>query len=1185
MDFTKFICVMEDFFTNEDWVLFKRLYLNELYLFSTEGIVQKQNSSSRAYSHVYKIANESAKKSNYRMTLRLNKEGSHLSNIAKSDVDNGIDEFDNFIRYASSPQNVLKGEEGDTGTEEERDTGIEVILSLVKQLNNLNNSPVRPDTVLAALGRSETIVLNIIEKYFGLDPQELLTAAEKEKVKDAGKYGVIACLFNKILRLYYLLEHLLNPLSVLKDCRNTTHPKPGELYSTYKISSGEPSNELAKFIVFTFIWIIIICRKTIVSLIYSEIAFLPAVINKKEKETEVAFERRKQSEEDQNKSRVETLKKVLLNEALEYKSFKPGMNLHVKVIGAKPQSIEWTLKDDKVDRKINETKMLEAPDCKDVTIPGVFRYDDITIKVTTSDQGSKEFNCTIPNPCTVAKESIITLHYPYQQYKVEITVDDGNQITEEETAKLPVPDDTVTLDITSDLECSMTIPGVVQNCTVARNGNVTLRIPKGRHEITLTAKDNPSYVMTREVDLTCDTAVKDMLFAKEVRNHSEWWKTALQNIVVLKKTFCDGDNKFVLWDKTVDLPVYFCKCYNENGFGKCETGFSGNLFYVKEETGCYRYYDLTNNNDNILSGHLFTFAEKRRQCCEFTGYRGKGDALVIDKDGKELYRIFESKDWNESLIGLYEDFINKFEFSDGWAAMLKPDGTIVFINEDWMEDNESTYPFDSAYYPVFHDGWCAVKNGDGDYLFLRDMTSCIKTDNNKYDLLQPVIVKDNWACISKTKNLYQIINPNSGEYLLSEAFQFIESSHGLFKIKLEDRWAILDSNLKDWVFPDTRLNDKVRFSTGEYHIITKDFFIQKGLNESDGDKFVYICVPNKLLGADFKGFSLIYDSVHPSSANFIAVKKHDKKWFVFDAKGNEHLTGYDDFIYYKEGIFVIEKDGVHECWKAVGDKLFNICKAEWAFIDKDELFIYNTSVLPHIKDKKKDFAKLRQFKVTPTENSWNLLQIHDWNIEKSVHTINPFLSYAKDVHNVKEMEDSIAKISSGHEIDDFYRHGNLWIADDDEKKMIFSNSWKLLMDECDEITSVSDNLYYVTNNDNAYFIDDTGKRTISIFYRKIRPITNGFAAVYATAWGFVQINDGSIKEICVRKYSEVKDFSKEGYAMVYKENEGWGLIDGKGTLVVECKYDEVDDFKIECDYTSARINDSWMIISKDGIEV
>lgn len=32
---------MEGFFTNEDWVLFKRLYLNELYSFSTEGIVQK----------------------------------------------------------------------------------------------------------------------------------------------------------------------------------------------------------------------------------------------------------------------------------------------------------------------------------------------------------------------------------------------------------------------------------------------------------------------------------------------------------------------------------------------------------------------------------------------------------------------------------------------------------------------------------------------------------------------------------------------------------------------------------------------------------------------------------------------------------------------------------------------------------------------------------------------------------------------------------------------------------------------------------------------------------------------------------------------------------------------------------------------------------------------------------------
>lgn len=1141
---------MEKSFTDQDWVEFKRLYLDDLYLFAIKGKVQPDKGDNPGQYHtIYDVANfeqevtsgenaegqdvasgENAKVENKPVSLRLslNTKDGYLKNITKSDIDNAIDAFKHFIRYAATHA---------------------VKKSLLDYIKILNSTEVITFMVDAAVRQAENVTKNIIEKYFGLNPEKLL-----EEKKEKERFNQLEYLFREILGIYY---PQYSPLYVLRIFRNKMMHIDG-----IEINEGEESREVIKFFIFTYIWVIAICRKILISLLSSDCELYRPM-----------------------KSKYELKQKLLDNldkiQGYRYNEFRPGMDMQIKVLKAEPKSIFWKL------RKKDEYRQIQAPDveCGKYVIPGVFRYENIIIKVESTNGDSKEFECTISKKYTVAKEGYITLDFEYGTYNIDLCATEEYHIIEEETAKLPVPDDTVTLDITSDLECSMTIPGVVQNCTVARNGNVTLRIPKGRHEITLTAKDNPSYVMTRGVDLTCDTAVKDMLFAKEVRNHSEWWKTALQNIVVLKKTFCDGDNKFVLWDKTVDLPVYFCKCYNENGFGKCETGFAGNLFYVKEETGCYRYYDLTNNNDKILSGHLFTFAEKRRQYCEFTGYRGKGDALVIDKDGKELYRIFESKDWNESLIGLYEDFINKFEFSDGWAAMLNPDGKIVFINEDWMEDKESTYPFDSAYYPVFHNGWCAVKNGDGDYLFLRDMTSCIKADNNKYDLLQPVIVKDNWACISKTKNLYQIINPNSGEYLLSEAFQFIESSHGLFKIKLEDRWAILDSNLKDWVFPDTRLNDKVRFSTGEYHILTKDFFIQKGLNESDGDKFVYICIPNKLLGADFKGFSLIYDSVHPSSANYVAVKDYDGKWSVFDAKGNEHLTGYDDFMYYKEGIFVIEKDGVHECWKAVGDKLFNICKAEWAFIDKDELFIYNTSVLPHIKDKKKDFAKLRQFKVTPTENSWNLLQIHDWNIEKSVHTINPFLSYAKDVHNVKEMEDSIAKISSDHEIDDFYRHSNLWIADDDEKKMIFSNSWKLLMDECDEITSVSENLYYVTNNGKAYFMDDTGTGIISIFYRIVRPIVNGFAAVYATAWGFVQINGGSIKEICVREYSEVKDFSKEGYAMVYKKNEGWGLIDSRGDLVVNCSYDEVEDFKNGCGYTSVRIGDSWKIIGKDGIEV
>lgn len=1162
---------MEKSFTDQDWVEFKRLYLDDLYAFAIKG---KVSADEMDYNTVHRVANfnyqkvqektsnenaegqevasgENAKVKNpsVYLSLNLNEKDGGLKNITKSDIDNAIDAFHHFITKPTDASLTNK------------------LMRFIKKLNS--KEVIDHSMVDSAFADAETVTDNIIDKYFGLNLKALLGEENRDDY-----FNQLEFLFRQILGLYY---NASSPLYVLRWCRHSMHTNEG---CRPEIREGDQSREIIKFYIFTYIWVIAICRKILISLLSSDCELYYHPMRKNDKNDNSKYIKEKAASLN---SKSEFKQKLLDNleniQGHRYNEFRAGMNLQINVLKAKPKDIFWKL------REKDEYRQIQTPDaeCGKYVIHGVFRYENIFIKVNTPNGDYKEFKCTIPE-FTVSKEGSITLNFEYGTYIIDLCRAEEDHITPKETAKQPVPDDKVTLVVKSDLECRMTVPGVEGDYVVARNGNVTLRIPKGRHEVTLIAKNNVNYLYKTQIDAVHDTSLK-VSFTEEVASHSEWWKTDLQNIVVLKKSFSDED-KFVLWDKTVDLPVYICKCYNENGFGKCETGFAGNLFYVKEETGCYRYYDLTNSNrDQIFSGHLFTFAEGKKQNCEFTGYRGKGDACVIDKDGKELYRIFESKDWNESLIGLYEDFINKFEFSDGWAAMLNPDGTIVFINEDWMEDNESTYPLDSAYYPVFHDGWCAVKNGDGDYLFLRDITSCIKADNNKYDLLQPVIVKDNWACISKTKNLYQIINPNSGEYLLSEAFQFIESSHGLFKIKLEDRWAILDSNLKDWVFPDTRLNDKVRFSTGEYHILTKDFFIQKGLNESDGDKFVYISAHNNLLDACFQDFSLIYDSVCPSSANYVAVKDYDGKWSVFDAKGNEHLTGYDDFTYYKEGIFVIEKDGVHECWKAVGDKLFNICKAEWAFIDKDELFIYNTYVLPHIKDKKKDIANLRQFKVTPTENSWNLLQIHDWNIEKSVHTINPFLSYAKNVHSVKEMEDSIAKISSDYVILEYYRYGNLWIAEEDEKKMLFSDSWKLLMDECDEITSVSENLYYVTNNDKAYFMDDTGTGIISIFYRIVRPIVNGFAAVYATAWGFVQINDGSIKEICVREYSEVKDFSKEGYAMVYKKNEGWGLIDSRGDLVVNCSYDEVEDFKNGCGYTSVRIGDSWKIIGKDGIEV
>lgn len=1136
---------MEGFFTNEDWARFKLLYLNELYLFSTEGIVQKQNSSSRAYSHVYKIANESAKKSNYRMTLRLNKEESHLSNIVKSDVDNGIDEFDNFIRYALSPQNVQKGEDGDAGTEEERDTGIEVILSLLKQLNNLNKSPVRPDTVLAALGRSETIVLNIIEKYFGLDPQELLTDAEKKDkhVRDAGKYGVIACLFNKILRLYYLYEHRLNPLSVLKDCRNTTHPTPGVLYSTYKISSGEQSNELAKFIVFTFIWIIILCRKTIVSLIYSQTAFLPAAINNKEKETEEAFKRRGQSEEDQNKSRVEALKKVFEKESPEYKSFKPGMNLHVKVIGAEPQSIEWTLKDDEVGRKINETKMLEAPDCKDVTIPGVFRYDRITIKVATSDQGSKEFNCTIPNPCTVAKESIITLYYPYQQYKVEITVNDGNQIIEEETAKLPVPDDTVTLDITSDLECSMTIPGVVQNCTVARNGNVTLRIPKGRHEITLTSKANPSYTMTREVEVTGDTVIKDMLFAEEVKNHREWWDE--KDIVVLKETGSRELYKYVLWDKSVNLPVYNALCYRDDDFfASASLSLLGNFFHVRKGE-INLLYSIRGSEDPLYYKLEKAFAIKDKWYALVTRYSAVVDGwnmyegFIIDETGTEVFKL------PEFCAMTYTVFAQHFKFSEGYAAMLGPDGkTISFISEKWKR-RSNVYCWESDNYPVFRDGFCAVRKADEGCLFLEIKDGEICERSERYDRLVPKQGDDRWAYEAEKDGHRSLIVPEK------------------------------DGGLKEILSYDSMEN----LSNG-FRVIT--------LTTDDGvlKKKVILNAIGKMIAEDFVDYE-------PIGCYGIIVTCADKKTCVYDADGNRHILGLWEGhrMYASQGVLAVKMEGCWEVWKSCNGSWNKIAVhknntsqhigvfyvkepgqgiVEMMNIDGDNLLKYAGNWVW-----KKDDAKIAPVSSHP-------IDAIDYLSKKCVYTLVTF-AYILSPESIGLMRrDTLEEVvTPGYE--KIERVGNLWVAYNAQGKTLFSDLGEQLLAalEIDSVQEFTSDLYIV-GTEGGYCLMDAYGNMKTKCYSEIRKAANGYAAFKEyDDWGFLRISGDNVEVACSTAYYQVKDFTPEGYAMVQQNQDGdWGLIDSEGNLVVDCCYDHIDPFK--CDYTSARKRVNWTIVKKKG---
>lgn len=1162
---------MDKSFTDQDWVEFKRLYLDDLYAFAIKG---KVSADEMDYNTVHRVANfnyqkvqektsnenaegqevasgENAKVKNpsVYLSLNLNEKDGGLKNITKSDIDNAIDAFHHFITKPTDASLTNK------------------LMRFIKKLNS--KEVIDHSMVDSAFADAETVTDNIIDKYFGLNLKALLGEENRDDY-----FNQLEFLFRQILGLYY---NASSPLYVLRWCRHSMHTNEG---CRPEIREGDQSREIIKFYIFTYIWVIAICRKILISLLSSDCELYYHPMRKNDKNDNSKYIKEKAAS---LKSKSEFKQKLLDNlekiQGHRYNEFRAGMNLQINVLKAKPKDIFWKL------REKDEYRQIQTPDaeCGKYVIHGVFRYEIIFIKVNTPNGDYKEFKCTIPE-FTVSKEGSITLDFEYGTYIIDLCRAEEDHITPKETAKQPVPDDKVTLVVKSDLECRITVPGVEGDYVVARNGNVTLRIPKGRHEVTLIAKNNVNYLYKTQIDAVHDTSLK-VSFTEEVASHSEWWKTDLQNIVVLKKSFSDED-KFVLWDKTVDLPVYICKCYNENGFGKCETGFAGNLFYVKEETGCYRYYDLTNSNrDQIFSGHLFTFAEGKKQNCEFTGYRGKGDACVIDKDGKELYRIFESKDWNENLIGLYEDFINKFEFSDGWAAMLKPNGTIVFINEAWMEDKESRYPYDSAYYPVFHEGWCAVKNGDA-YLFLKNMSRYLVEDNDTtYQLLQPVILNDGWAYICKILNGYGIIRPSADErYLLHPGCQFIESSHGLFKVRLRDEWCILDSLLDVYQKP-------IIF---ENHILSENFFIcEKTSNEEYYPR--YICAKDKTLEVDFEAYQIIYDNLSPLAANFIAVKNKSKKWKIYDAHGNaykikdkqdkENLLEYDDFAYYKDGIFFGKKDKFWECRKAKGHELINICIANWVVIDQDELFLYYTHTVKH-PNGHNNIIVLRQAKID--SNSIYAEPIRAWTLVQPLQSSNPFIKYCKegpiDSMSIKDVEEIIANIKEQFYVEYLYRLGEFWVYEENHMKSIHHPDTGLIGKECKVIESISNHLCYGHFSDGTTYIINKDRKQ-EIPYRKVRPITNGLAAAYATAWGFLRISEGSIKEICSPEYSEVKDFSKEGYAMVYKENQGWGLIDNRGVLVVECRYDEVEDFKNGCGYTSVRIGDSWKIIGKDGIEV
>lgn len=1141
-------------FTDKDWMEFKRLYLDDLYRFTIKGAVdQKSSQYPDTYHHVFKYANlktqttseiqgnteteqdNTKKRGPHRMFLQLNKLGYHLSNISKSDVCNAIDEFRKTISLSNMSGDILP------------------------LLRSLNNESVTQMEVNSAMYKSEGFSRYLIEEYFGIEPTNFVS----EYNDLGGEFDKCVKSFGTVLSLYY---HPIHPLSLLKDCRNQVHyvPETGSIEGP-TVAQGEQSRELVKFVVFTFIWIITLCRKIIFTLSVSncELYITPPKRDLKQPTSDVTEKERKEKErkekeriQKEQKKKEEDKPKVIALNGCTSSKFEPGMDLSVAIVDSKTVgSIEWVLGEDKNSpARVKGNCKCKGNKC---TIPGIFRYENIHIKVYLKDNTTVEFE---PFQLEWKHSDKINLQCEYR------TVEKTDNYKPANRAKKRTQCKAVELTLKTDLGCTLEVSGIKEIVNVPRGQYATVKVPKGTHIITLISVSNPKYKMTREVDIIKDTVIDDMLFATEVHQHREWWN--IDDIVVLKGTVSDEDN-YVLWDKTVDLPVYLCRCYSENDFLHSETGFAGNLFYVKDTDGWYRYYDLTDReNDQIFSKRLFTFSQKTyRTSYELTGSHGKGDALVIDENGKTLYTIFKADGWNENLVDVYEEFKKKFRFSERWAAMLLPDGkTIRFVNDDWQTDRDKVYDYDSDNYPIFHNNYCAVRK-DGHYHFLKDNGSFLIDTADKYDYLEPVLVKDEWIYIVKKDGKYSFRNLEKDVELNSLKYDLIEYSHGLFRVK-GNEWGVFDSKLE----PVGRTSNVF-----EPEILSDKFVIW---DKKSSDEYYprYLCAKDQTLIVDFLDYKIINDSEDSVSADFVAIKSKDSKWHIFDAESNRYLTDYDDFSYYKSGIFILQKDKKYQCWKAEGSKLQQIYEGDWMFIEQSELYIYHTSKSPIPKDKTIELVFLFKSRLEPDYKT--VSSICFWGTLAAKSSPDPFLDKGAQITLMtQENMDKLASEATKGAYIHFCRAGNLWISNTDNKKIAYTPSITQFC-EGEEVIYINEDYLYIKQM-NKYFIWNTqGIRISAKPYQQIRPMTNGFAAVRANCWGFIQILNGKVQEI-EPKYYDVMDFTEDGYAMVQKEEAGsWGLIDTNGELVVDCLYDHVDPFRCGCNFTSVKKGKKWKIIRK-----
>lgn len=722
----------------------------------------------------------------------------------------------------------------------------------------------------------------------------------------------------------------------------------------------------------------------------------------------------------------------------------------------------------------------------------------------------------------------------------EVSVNDGKQITEEKTAKQPEPDVPVILEITADLECGMTLPGVVQDYPVACNENVKFKIPKGRHEITLTSKANPSYTMTREVEVTGDTVIKDMLFAEEVRNHREWWDA--KDIVVLKKTLLTkltSDRRivdhvlvYVLWDKSVNLPVYEATTYGEHDVYK-SLSIIGNFVHIyNEERGSGLLYSCVAHSDEPLEGYTFQKAFAIKNKWYALVRKHPDNYCIIDDTGAEIFQLPEIRSESDASL------VKNFAFSEGYAAMLRPDKTISFLTEDWIrERNVYCYGKDDAY-PVFRDGFCAVRKADEGCLFLEIKDGEICERSERYDRLVPKQGDGGWAYEAEKDGRRSLIVPEK------------------------------DGGLKEILSYDSMEN----LSNG-FRVIT--------LTTDEGVRKVILNAEGKVIATDFVGYELI----DPCG---VKVTYADKTTCVYDAGGNCYIRGlWEDYTMFPLGLLRVKMNGSREVWRCKDGSWSKIADSKHHVRLGYGILLFYDSENRLVSVMNKDGDKLIKYAgnwVWEKDEGKTVPGTPVAYISKCVHTLVTFANIVSPERIGLMRRDTLEEVvTPGYE--KIERVGNLWVAYNAQGKTFFSDLGEQLKValEIDSVQEFTSDLNIVCTEGGYCLMDAYGNiKTKS--YSEIRNVVNGYAAFKDEYddWGFLRISGDNAEVACSTAYYQVKDFTPEGYAMVQqRQYGGWGLIDSEGNLVVDCCYDHIDPFK--CDYTSARVNlFGWHIVKKKG---